>query len=258
MKTFFILVVFIALLFLAATIVQFVARVFMGKTLVSQATPFERLPALPAQAGQAGEKVGTTLHFLVIGDSTGVGVGVSDPRFSVAGRLGSEFPNASVRNLSRSGARTAELLPLLEEIPSKSFDFVLFQIGANDVIRFTSYDNLRRDIAAVLKEGNRIAHAQALITAGNIGLAPIFPWPLSVIYTHRTRIVREMFMDAAKESGTVYVDLFREKGEEPFEKDVARYYAPDREHLSDEGYGYWFEALTEALRESPQPFLYGN
>ena len=86
-----------------------------------------------------------------------------------------------------------------------------------------------------------------LFTSGSVGSAPVFPWPLSTVYTHRTKKVRELFMRVAKEKNIAYVDLFKEKRDDPFLKDIQRFYCPDMLHLTADGYRVWYDQLKIAL-----------
>jgi lysophospholipase L1-like esterase len=76
-----------------------------------------------------------------------------------------------------------------------------------------------------------------------VGLSPAFFPPVSWIYTWRTRSARAAFMEAAKDHGAQYVDLFRERGQGIFEDDPPRYYAPDFLHPSGDGYAVWYREI---------------
>ena len=52
----------------------------------------------------------SALRVLVLGDSTGVGIGANRPEESIAGLLAQDFPAADIVNVSRSGARVADAL----------------------------------------------------------------------------------------------------------------------------------------------------
>jgi len=86
------------------------------------------------------------------------------------------------------------------------------------------------------------------MTSGDVGLVPIFAWPLSAFFDWRTRAVRAVFIEEiGKHKSAAYVDLFREAADEPFNTDVPRYYAADRFHPSGQGYALWFAQLQKVL-----------
>jgi lysophospholipase L1-like esterase len=190
------------------------------------------------------------LHFLVAGDSTAVGTGAKDPLDSVAGRLGARYPEADITNVSENGLRLAGLKEKLEALPERRYDLILIQIGANDVVNFTALDDVTSRLRSVLDLAEKQSEMTVVLTSGNIGLSPIFKPPFSNLISWRTRQVRDIFMEEIGARDQVrYVDLYREKGNEPFNTDVPRYYAADLFHPSGEGYGLWFRDIEKVLPE---------
>lgn len=213
---------------------QFRHRLQISSTLVSAATPYT------SSRTKGVERV------LVAGDSTAVGVGAANPELSIAGRLQEIYPDVSIDVVGKSGYKAAQLLAELEKIDS-SYDLILLQIGGNDIIRFTNLSQLERTIEQLFTQAKRLSDTQILMTSGNVGLAPFFPFPLTSLYTYRTLQVRELFASTAKEYGIVYVDLFEKRKDDPFARDPEKYYATDMLHPSGEGYALWFEKLQQVL-----------
>ena len=83
-----------------------------------------------------------------------------------------------------------------------------------------------------------------LMTSGNLGAAPFFPWPLNRLMTWRARRQRDLLRALAVRHGVAYVDLWREVEDDPFRNDPARYYAADGLHLTGEGYAQWHGELV--------------
>ncbi len=77
----------------------------------------------------------------------------------------------------------------------------------------------------------------------NMGNAPVFHWPLSTIITDRTLKVRE----TAKNKVVSYIDLFKNRKDDPSVKNFKKYYSPDMFHLSGDGYGIWYFYLQKEL-----------
>lgn len=205
-----------------------------SQVLVRGSVPYERTAPLETE------------RVLFIGDSTGVGVGATRPEDTLAGRTGQDHPNWTIENLSVSGRKTAELIPVLTELGGQ-YDRVILQIGGNDITYFSDTDQLASDIALVLAEAKRLSAHVILLTSGNVGNAPILPRPLAFLWHRRTLQVRDIFMRASEEVGVTYVDLYREKRTDPFFLEPYRYHAIDLFHPSSDGYGLWYEELKKSL-----------
>lgn len=208
-----------------------------SRQLIASAHPYVQAPANIDQ------------HILVAGDSTGVGVG-AQAGDSVAGRLGSMFPNASIENVSVSGLRVEGLLEILSTHISatSTYDVILLMIGANDTIGFTGKEELRTHLRQVFALASEHGKQVYVMSSGDVGGVPLFLFPLSSIFTSRTKMVRSVFMEEVKKYPNItYVDLFVDEVNDVFQKDALRYYAEDSFHPSKEGYGLWFGKLEEAI-----------
>lgn len=200
--------------------------------LIKVAKPYEQHPASPS------------MRILVAGDSTAVGVG-SAPEFSIAGRIGKDEPNADITNIGVSGQRLEGLLIKLSTQKGNSYDLVVLQIGANDITGRTAYSDIQARLAQALTDARALAPKVVVMTSGDVGLAPVFKWPLSAYLSARTRAVRDIFItEASRHLGVTYVDLFAEKKDDVFLTDIPRYYAPDFFHPSAEGYGVWYSQFA--------------
>jgi len=202
---------------------------------------------LASNAVAFSKEFGSEKHFLVIGDSTAVGTGATSAEDSIAGRLGSDYPQASITNLGINGSKTQELIPRLTSLGDKHYDFILIQIGGNDIVRRTNLAELKQSIDTVLFEAKKRADVVMLMTSGNIGTAKLLPFGTRWFFTKRTRQVREIFMKAAQIHNMPYVDIFRETKEDPFAQDPKKYYAEDIFHPSSEGYADWYTFVRMEL-----------
>lgn len=216
--------------------VQFRGRLERAKELIAKTVPFTTAPDKP------------TMRILVAGDSTAVGVGASTPAGSTAGQLGALFPQAAVVNAGQSGLRVAELAAQLRQYQGKHFDLVVLQIGGNDITHFTNLKAMESDINAALKQAMQLSPRVLLFTSGDVGAAPIFPKPMQLLLTRKTKQVREMFMQQASQAGATYVDLFEPRESDPFAKDPKTYYAADDFHPSSAGYAHWFNKIGPAAQ----------
>lgn len=208
-----------------------------GRKIVASTIPFEQHPALPNK------------YILVAGDSTAAGVGANNPQETIAGRLGKEFPNADITNLGVSGDKLSELLSILKSLEQRHFDLIVLQIGSNDITHFTSSEKIRNEIGQILAICDKLSYKTILLTSGNIGNAHVFHWPLTWLFTARTLQLRSIFMEeSAKHPQVSYIDLYTDRENDPFEKDIKKYYAPDLFHLTGEGYGVWYEHIQKAIK----------
>ncbi len=207
----------------------------VSREIESTTTPYTQNPAQP------------TMKILVAGDSTGFGTGASRPEDSTAGLLGQKYPNASIENISENGLKLEGLESKLQSINSE-YDLILIQIGANDIVKQTDNKKIEEVLNSVLQLTTSKSKKVIVITAGNVGLSPVFKWPLSNMITHKTKEVREIFMNTiAKYPSVKYVDLFKKKSEDIFITDIPKYYASDRFHPSSGGYKVWFTEIEKSL-----------
>lgn len=237
-----ILLVILTVVFLYALFELFFvgSAVLKGRSVVAAAEPFTR------DNGPHAPRV------LVIGDSTGYGTGADIPEESVAGRLGVAYPHVTIQNASVNGLRTEGLLRLLQEIPEEtSYKLILINIGGNDILNFVSTNVIHENLVNIFEEATQRSEYVAVMSTGNVGVAPGFGPLLSYAYTAKTKEVREVFLELSTQYDSVlYVDLFRPRSEDVFAQDPLRYHAIDGVHPSSDGYAEWYESLERVLEEN--------
>jgi lysophospholipase L1-like esterase len=223
------------------------AAIQEGKILMAEAVPYEQHPQSLASASTTASS--SIQQILVTGDSTAVGTGAKDNKNSTGGRLGAVYPNAELTNVSENGLKLYGLVSKLNALPTNShYDLVLIQIGANDVVRFTPLTQVQSELDTVLNWASIHSTHTIVLTAGDIGLSPVFKFPLNIFVEQRTLKVRKIYMqEIAKYPSISYVDLFKYRQDEPFNTNVPLYYAPDHFHPSDAGYGLWFQSVQAKL-----------
>lgn len=208
----------------------------ISQTVQENAKAYEQHPTNP------------TMRILVAGDSTGVGTGARSPQDSIAGRIGSDFPGAHISNISENGITLEVLRNKLYSLPKTEYNLIVIQIGSNDVTSFTSKQKVAEELKLVLDYAEEHSEKVIVLTAGNIGLSPVFKFPLSNLITYRTLMVREIFMkEVGERSSVYYVDLFESADDDMFSTDIEKYYAPDYFHPSSEGYGVWYHSVKNFL-----------
>jgi lysophospholipase L1-like esterase len=203
-------------------------RLAQARELAQQSVPFEQHPPNAA------------LRLLVVGDSTAVGTGAGAARASVAGRLASDYPHLWIENRAQDGATFAGVAEQLER--AGRFDIVLLLAGGNDVIRLRAPQDLSGDVGRALALARERADQVIVMPAGNVGNAPFFFPPLSWEMTRRSRALHRIVREAAARHGATYVDLFRERDDDPFVRQPGLN-ARDGVHPSEAGYRYWYATL---------------
>ena len=204
-------------------------RIAQAATLARASEPLQQAP-LQAR-----------MRLLLVGDSTAVGTGASSARTSLAGLIAQAYPALAIENRAQDGARFADVEAQLAG--DGHFDLVLVQAGGNDVIRLVGDDRLQADIERVVTRARRLADSVVLMPAGNVGNAPFFFEPVSWWMTRRSRQLHALVRAAAARHAALYVNLFRERADDPFAHQRALH-AVDGLHPSDAGYRLWFDALT--------------
>lgn len=213
---------------------QFGWRFMIGKNLAKQSQSFSYKLDDPVQ------------RILIIGDSTAVGTGTKDPINSTAGYFHQDFPKAEITNLAKNGAKLDEISSMLDQVQDK-FDLILIQAGANDILYFTPLKIAAAQMDSLIKKAKKYSDNVVLLTSGNIGTAPIFPFPLSWLYSSRSQKYLVEFEKIAANNEIVFVRLLQEKIDDVFLSDIKKYYAADKLHLTDDGYKVWYQKIREAM-----------
>ncbi|MDR7095362.1 SGNH/GDSL hydrolase family protein [Hydrogenophaga laconesensis] len=212
-------------------------RIGKASELAQRSEPLQQVPADPA------------LRLLIVGDSTGVGTGASAPQASLAGQLAQAYPRLQIDNRARDGATFADVVGQLDAVTAR-YDLVLVQAGGNDVIRLRRLEDVRADVDRVVTLARARGERVVVMPAGNVGNAPFFFPPVSWLMTSRARSLHGFVREAAARHQAVYVNLFKDKADDPFAQ-RRELNAADGLHPSDAGYRVWFDELLAQGRLAP-------
>ena len=213
---------------------QLLASARVGEDLAARSVAFER------QGKEHAPSV------LVVGDSTAVGTGAGRPEESIAGRISAAYPDVTIVNRARNGARTLDAITQLADEAGTRYDVVLVHVGGNDVLRRTPLRALAPQVHALMHRARRLSHHVVVTTVPNIGLLPLFFPPFSWWLSRRARLVCCLYAQEAKEHGVHYVDFYHPRATDPFSRDPSYYFADDRLHPSADFYRIAFEALMSS------------
>lgn len=199
---------------------------------------------LARTGGRSGRRV------LVLGDSTGVGVGCAAPDHPVPARLARAHPCATVLDLCVSGATVAGLHLQAREALSDaqaSWDLVLVLAGGNDVLRRTPLPLLSAQVRSLL--AMLAPRTRRIVWAGmaNVGAAPMFLPPLSWWLSARARAVDRLLAHEVRAAGADYVGFFRERRDCPFAAEPRRYFAGDGVHPNGRAHARCWAGLRPAV-----------
>ena len=206
-------------------------RMWTAADLAREARPYTAQPAQP------------TRRLLVVGDSTAVGTGATAPADSLPGLIGQQHPHWRIDNLATNGAKWEDVVQQLERA-NAGYDLVLMLGGGNDVIRFTSEDNLRRQLQQAVTLARQKGHSVVVMPCGNVGHAPFFVPPLSWVMSRRSETLHTVVQEVAAAPQVRYVRLLKPRDQDPFVTRSKELHAADGLHPSSAGYQEWYRELV--------------
>lgn len=193
---------------------------------------------------------GDALRTVWLGDSTAAGVGASSPDHALPRLVGAALDRpVEVRSLAVSGDRIGDVVA--DQVPRLAAldpDVVLVSVGANDAVHLTSRDDFRDGLRILLASVPSRAMV-VLLGVPDMGAPDRFLQPLRGLAGLRGRQLDDVSRSVAEEGGAVYVDIAGQTGP-AMRADRDRYFARDRYHPSDEGYGLWVDAVLAPLQEA--------
>jgi lysophospholipase L1-like esterase len=207
----------------------------------ADATP--RRPPYQYRALRAQRRV------LVVGDSTGVGVGAECPTHSIAGLLAAEFKGAEVVNLSVSGSTLNDVPAQLRQLDARGprFDVVLLHVGGNDILRSPNFATMQQAAEVLMPRLHEAGERVIWLGSGDIGLAPLFRPPFSWWLSRRSRQACELFRRVAQAHGVEYVGFHEEVHRDVVACKRNRFFAGDGLHPNSHGYRYCYGWLMRSV-----------
>lgn len=233
------------------------AKVALAPLLLWQGARVRRTALkLPEAAGPRSGVAGSgglKLRLLIVGDSSGAGVGAATQSEALAGRLSAalaERLGGSVhwQLLARTGNRTADSLQQLRDASSlEPADVMVTALGVNDAVGQVSASLWTRQLAelhqlAVARLGVRYSLHSAVPP---MHAFPLLPQPLRwLLGAQAMRLNRALVRDLAdsKDRGVqaAPANLHQSGG-------AAALMAPDGFHPNPAGYKLWADALAERI-----------
>ena len=186
---------------------------------------------------------------LILGDSTGVGVGATRPEESVAGLFAADYPDADIINVAASGTRVADAITQARRCCEAGlrFDLALLHVGGNDVVADTPLHRLADDCDILMRELGRLAARTAWLGPPDLGLAPLFPRPYAWVMASRSRAVSKVFSAAAARHNVLFVDFSAPAHVAYFSKRRREHFAVDGFHPNSASYKYGYAVARQML-----------
>lgn len=206
------------------------------------------VPTIPRQAQTTGS--GSTLRYVVAGDSTAVGQGGDYAKgyaVATANHL-AQTHQVTWINYAISGARAEDVLvKQLPQILSFKPDVALIAVGANDVTHFTSTATVRDVLAQIISQLQQTNPQVAIVLTGSpdMGSVPRFSRPVQWLADRRTKSINAAVETLAKSQGAIFAPIAKETG--ALYRAHPELFASDKFHPTSEGYQPWIPVLTSAL-----------
>lgn len=205
----------------------------------------ESAPAVDGAFGPEGRDV----RLVLLGDSTGAGVGVRTVGDSVGGQLALRLARRGWRvrlaGVAVSGSRCRDLGPQVSRALLGRPDVAVICIGSNDALRGTTLAALRRDLAAAVTRLTEAGVQTVVAACPDLGAARSFAQPLRALAARRGRQVAAASTAVTTAAGGAAVDLGRLTG--PIFRADPGTLSPDLFHPSADGYRLWAEVLQPTV-----------
>jgi lysophospholipase L1-like esterase len=176
----------------------------------------------------------------MVGDSIMRGVGTSHNRHSLPGLVMSHASTKGVTVYAKDGARCHEVLEVCKELPRKEFSQVILFCGGMDIIYFSRANFIEKNLQELFLHAKSLSPHVIYISPADVGKAPIFIFPVSYIYTYRSRKFLSISRECAEKCGVTFVDYCNS---------VNKYYAEDKSHPNDNGYRNLFNLFKHHIVE---------
>jgi lysophospholipase L1-like esterase len=210
----------------------------------------------PSSAPVAIKGAGPKLLYVVMGDSTAAGRGAAFNNSITMGTAQhlAESHDVTLINLGVSGALIHDLIArqLPEAIRAKP-DIVLLSVGGNDVVHFTSDENIKTDMRRILSDlTNSNPKLRVIVPgSGDVGSCPRFLQPLRTVAGIETRRVNNDIEKVVRSfPQALWVPLAEMTG--PTMARDPSLFSEDKFHPNDRGYALWIKILNEAMVKDPE------
>ncbi|MEM1056299.1 MAG: SGNH/GDSL hydrolase family protein [Bacteroidota bacterium] len=231
-------------------------RYILGPVLLAQGKRVVRnIPMLPEPEGDRRGTVGEgpSLRLLVVGDSSGAGVGAETQDDALLGQTVArlaEKHEVTFRLEARTGSTLPRTLRHLRRQDPEPFDMALFGIGLNDVIAGRALGPWLESYNALADEVREHFGVRHIVSSGlpPIGEFPALPNPLRWFLGRTARRFDAALRDwASREPDVSFIDFETEPGDPLHGVPVPELMASDGFHPGPRIYDEWGRRAAHAL-----------
>lgn len=190
-----------------------------------------------------------TKTMLILGDSTAAGVGTVKSFFSTPGFLFDHLNVTYAENYAVNGAQAKDIEDQVKQAKKETYDIILLQVGANDIVRFHDADTVAETLEPVLELLKKKSDLVIFISAGNMGSPPAIPFFLKKKYTSLSLEYHKAFETVSEKVGIMYVNTYQDPSVDPFVLNPKEYFSKDGFHPTTRGYHVWFTMIKERLEK---------
>lgn len=224
------------------------ARAVLAPVLIWQGLSIRRHALVLPEADGAREGVigdGVPLRLLILGDSSGAGVGVNTQDEALSGQITcilSAKHRVVWKLIARTGATTRDADALLDAAKGDAFDVAFLALGVNDAVRLVRLGTWRRQ-QSDLRQRLRTEFGVKQIVVTSMppldkfpALTPLLRW---VLGAHAKRLGDALTKDIATETDVVQLVF-----DVPFSPDQM---ASDGYHPNASTYALWGRKAAESI-----------
>jgi len=223
------------------------AKLLLAPILIAQALRVRKsaqiLPEPPgARQGMSGQ--GAPLRLLIVGDSSGAGVGADHQSEALSGRLVDALArdhHVTWRLEAKTGATTATTLDTIATVPRAAYDVAVVALGVNDVTSMVTGRRLLAQRDRLYRILRKDFGARRIIVSGVPPLKnfPLLPQPLRWVLG---RTADRFDAALAAQGGIEYLRF-----DIPFDADMM---ARDGFHPGAAAYRIWGQTLADHITQT--------
>ncbi|MEO0556656.1 MAG: SGNH/GDSL hydrolase family protein [Bacteroidota bacterium] len=231
-------------------------RLALGPVLLWQGRRLYRtIPKLPEPPGDRSGTRGTgpSLRLLIIGDSSGAGVGARTQEEALTGQTVSRLAghySVAYRLEARTGSTVPRTIRHLQKQEPEPYDVALFAIGLNDLLAgqgLTAWMESFVELAETVRDKFGVSR---IVVSGlpPIGRFPALPQPLRWVVgrtAQRHDQALEAWVDATPDAD--YFDFRVQPGDPLYDVPMEEIMASDGFHPGPRIYEEWGRRATEAI-----------
>lgn len=190
--------------------------------------------------------------YVVVGDSTGIGLGARDGGGYVDrlfARIEQKRPGSTLFNLSMAGATTADAVnKQLTQLEDTQATLVTICVGVNDLLRGREAQQFAGDYETLVAKVRRPGRVIVVANLPDVASAPALKAGSGESLRLRLEQFNKAIEDIAGRHGVPLVDLHKSSGE--LLRSNPEYFSSDGLHPSDLGYARWAAAMWAVVEKA--------